>query len=69
MVPRDLEKHFAHLKATALQAWLLYYALPCLSCYLPTKYLKHFANFSEAIYLLLGDCITEADLVMALFLL
>ena len=64
-LPRDLEKHFAHLKATELQAWLLYYALPCLSGYLPAKYLKHFANFSEAIHLLLGDCITEANLVRA----
>jgi len=60
-LPRDLEKHFAHLKATELQAWLLYYALPCFSVYLPAKYLKH----SEAIHLLIGDCITEADLVGA----
>lgn len=60
-----MEKHFAHLKATELQAWLLYYALPCLSGYLPAKYLKHFANLSEAVHLLLGDCISEPDLVRA----
>ena len=64
-LPRDLEKHFAHLKATELQAWLLYYALPCLSGYLPAKYLKHFAHLSEGIHLLLGDCITELDLERA----
>lgn len=64
-LPRNLEKHFAHLKATELQAWLLYYALPCLSGYLPAKYLKHFANLSEGVHLLLGDHITEADLLRA----
>ena len=63
--PRDLEKHFAHFKATELQAWLLYYALPCLSGYLPAKYLQHFAHLSEGIHLLLRDCITEPDLVRA----
>lgn len=64
-LPRDLEKHFAHFKATELQAWLLYYALPCLSGYLPAKYLQHFAHLSEGIHLLLKDCITEPDLVRA----
>lgn len=64
-LPRDLEKHFAHFKATELQAWLLYYALPCLSGYLPAKYLQHFAHLSEGIHLLLRDCITESDLVRA----
>ena len=28
-LPRDLEKHYA--QATELQAWLLYYVLPCLT--------------------------------------
>ena len=64
-LPRNLEKHFAHLKATELQAWLLYYAIPCLLGYLPAKYLKHFACLSEGIHLLLGDNITEGDLVRA----
>lgn len=64
-LPRDLEKHFAHFKATELQAWLLYYTLPCLSGYLPAKCLEHFAHFSEGIHLLLRDCITEPDLVRA----
>lgn len=64
-LPRDLEKHYAHLKATELQSWLLYYALPCLNGYLPSLYLKHFACLSEGIYLLLGDCIQEKDLFRA----
>jgi len=64
-LPRNLEKHYAHLKVTELQSWLLHYALPCVNGYLPSKYLKHFACLSEGIYLLLGDCITEGDLVRA----
>lgn len=64
-LPRNLEKHYAHLKATELQAWLLYYALPCLNGYLPAVYLKHFALLSEGIYLLLGDYITESDILRA----
>lgn len=30
-LPRDLEKHFKNLKATELQAWLLFISLPCLA--------------------------------------
>ena len=30
-LPRDLEKHYANLKATELQAWLLFYSIPYLS--------------------------------------
>lgn len=64
-LPRNLEKHYSHLKATELQAWLLYYALPCLNGYLPAVYLRHFALLSEGIHLLLSDCITENDLQRA----
>ena len=60
-LPRD----YAHLKATELQAWLLYYSLPCLSGYLPAVYLEHFACLSEGIHLLLGDNIREKDLEKA----
>ena len=61
-LPRNQEKHFAHLQVTELQAWLLYYAIPCLLGYLPAKYLQHFACLSEGIHHLLGDNITEGDL-------
>ena len=54
-LPRDIEKHYGNLKATELQAWLLFYSLPCLSGILPHKYLEHFSLLSEAIYLLLDD--------------
>lgn len=68
-LPRDIEKHYGNMKATELQAWLLFYSLPCLSGILPHQYLDHLSLLSEAIYLLLGDCITEAELCRAEILL
>ncbi|XP_015747175.1 PREDICTED: uncharacterized protein LOC107326937 isoform X1 [Acropora digitifera] len=62
-LPRDLEKHFKNLKASELQSWLLYYALPCLVGFLPDKYLQHFAGFSEGIYILLDTAIYGGPLV------
>lgn len=38
--------------------WLLFYGGPCLTGILPEEYLTHFAYFSEAIYILLGDSIS-----------
>lgn len=61
-LPRDLEKHYSHFKATELQAWLLFYAIPCLINILPDKYLSHFALLSEAIHILLGDYISTESL-------
>ncbi|CAG2213138.1 unnamed protein product [Mytilus edulis] len=64
-VPRDLEKNYQNFKATELQAWLLYYSLPCLHGFLPDVYLKHLALLSEGIYILLSDNITSQDLQKA----
>ena len=64
-LPRDLEKHYNHLKAAEYQSWLLYYGIPCLTGFLPDVYLEHFAMLSESIYLLLGDSISEEDLSRA----
>lgn len=61
-LPRDLEKHYLHFKATELQSWLLYYSIPCLKGFLPEEYMENFVCFSEAIYILLGDQITPVDL-------
>lgn len=68
-LPRDLEKHYANFKATELQAFLLYYSLPCLYGILQRKYLDHLALLSDAVYILLGDEITEAGLQRAEMLL
>lgn len=61
-LPRDLEKHYRHFKATELQSWLLFYSLPCLIGILPDKYLQHYSCFVEAVYIMLGDSITEIQL-------
>lgn len=58
-LPRDLEKHYSHFKATELQAFLLFYALPCLHGILNDTYLQHSALLSEAIFILLGDEISD----------
>ena len=51
--------------ASELQAWLLYYSLLCLVGVLPDIYLQHFAQFSEGIYIVLGDSITPNQLSRA----
>lgn len=61
-LPRNLEKNYTHFKATELQTWLLYYALPSLKGYLPDIYLEHFACLSEGIHILLRDKISQLDL-------
>ena len=64
-LPRDLEKHYSSFKATELQSWLLYYALPCLDGVLPEIYLDHFSKISEAVYILLGDDLSNKALCHA----
>jgi hypothetical protein len=58
-LPRDLEKNYSHFKATELQSFLLYYSIPCLHGIHDDRYIRHFAMLSEAIFILLGDKITE----------
>eukprot|EP00112_Aurelia_sp_Birch-Aquarium-sp1_P025623 Seg8607.1 transcript_id=Seg8607.1/GoldUCD/mRNA.D3Y31 product="hypothetical protein" protein_id=Seg8607.1/GoldUCD/D3Y31 len=36
-LPRDLEKHFSHFKASEYHAWLLFYGIPCLKDRLPEQ--------------------------------
>lgn len=68
-LPRDLEKNYTHFKATELQAWLIYYGIPCVEGILPNKYLEHFACLAEGVYFLLGDKISKNDLQRAHILL
>lgn len=68
-MPRDLEKNYCHFKATELQSWLLFYALPCLNGFLADEYMQHLSLLCEGVHLLLGDCITEDDIQRAEFLL
>ena len=64
-LPRQLETSRAYFKASELQAWLLYYSIPCLIDILPQQYLEHFACLVEGIYILLGDDITPDLLALA----
>lgn len=64
-LPRQLETSRAYFKASELQAWLLYYSVPCLIDILPQRYLEHFACLVEGVYILLGDCITPDLLSLA----
>ncbi|KAJ8311221.1 hypothetical protein KUTeg_011228 [Tegillarca granosa] len=68
-LPRDLEKHYQHFKATELQTWLLYYSIPCVRGFLEEEYMKNLVCFAEAIYILLGDSITPTSLEHAVDLL
>lgn len=68
-LPRDIEINYTHFKATELQAWLLFYSLPCLSNILPEAYLDHFSKLSEAVYILCGDSILETEFDRAEYLL
>ena len=61
-LPRNIETYYSSLKASEYEAWLLYYCIPCVVGILPHVYLDHFSLLSEAIYLLLGDSITTADI-------
>ena len=64
-LPRELETSRAFFKASELQAWLLYYSIPCLIDILPQRYLEHFACLVEGVYILLGDNITSDLLALA----
>lgn len=59
--PRDLGQ-VSHWKASEYRNWLLFYSIPCLTGFLKEKYLCHFSKLVEAVYLLLGQGITRADL-------
>ena len=64
-LPRQLETGRAYFKASELQAWLLYYSVPCLIDILPERYLQHFAYLVEGVYILLEDNITPDLLALA----
>ncbi|XP_066274298.1 uncharacterized protein [Branchiostoma lanceolatum] len=63
--PRSIQDHMQHWKASELRAWLLFYSLPIMLHFLPTKYYEHYALLVSAMYILLKDSITEADLQKA----
>ena len=62
---RQLKTGRAYFKASELQAWLLYYSVPCLIDILPERYLQHFACLVEGVYILLEDNIKPDLLALA----
>ena len=60
-LPRKLSAK-DHWKASEYRSWLLFYAVPCLRGKLEATYLLHFSTLVEAVYILLGEGITENDL-------
>lgn len=60
-LPRSLIANFAHLKASELRTFLLFYSIPCLYGILPQRYLQHYILLVEAVYLLLQDSISPSD--------
>lgn len=52
-------------KASAFRAWLLFYSLPALVRFLPKDYMQHWLLFVMAMFLLLQEEISEADLTKA----
>ncbi|CAL1295766.1 unnamed protein product [Larinioides sclopetarius] len=58
--PRPLSD-MVHWKANEWRSWLLFYAIPCLDNILPSKYVKHMALLSSAIYNLLQNYISKCD--------
>ena len=49
-LPRSLIANFAHLKASELRTFLLFYSIPCLYGILPQRYFQHYILLVEAIY-------------------
>lgn len=64
-LPRSISEHLKYWKANELRSFLLYYGLPVLYGLLPDKYFEHYFYFVRAIYLLLQDTISEAQLTTA----
>jgi hypothetical protein len=64
-LPRNLEKHYQHFKATEMQTWLLYYAYPCVKDFLDDDYLENLLCLSEGIHILLGESISQDMLTKA----
>ena len=61
-LPRFIADHLKYWKARELRSFLLYYGLPTLYGLLPDNYFAHYTLFVQAIYILLQDSISEADL-------
>lgn len=62
--PRPIEER-EFWKAHEYKYWLLFYAVPCLTCTLKPIYLNHLTLLSEAIFIFLKSKITPSDYLKA----
>lgn len=60
-LPRSIGER-ALWKASEWKWWLLFYSVPCLEGILPEEYLQHFCSLVAAVYILLKDKMTKADI-------
>ena len=61
-LPRSVSQHLKYWKASELRSFLLFYGLPSLYGLLADNYFSHYTLFVHAIFLLLQESISEADL-------
>ena len=62
--PRSLEQ-MSFYKASEYRAWILFYALPIFSLFLPSEYSHHLSMLVSAVHILLSDKIMINDLNIA----
>lgn len=67
--PRSILANMAHLKASELRSFLLFYGLPCLWGLLPNEYFQHFLLLVDAVFILLQDSISPDQLSKSVSLL
>lgn len=61
-LPRSISEHLKYWKASELRSFLLFYGLPTLYGLLPDNYFSHYTLFVHAIFILLQESISQADL-------
>ncbi|KAH3755223.1 hypothetical protein DPMN_189913 [Dreissena polymorpha] len=71
-LPRSINDHLSHWKASEFQHWLLFYSVPCLQGILPPQYMENLCYLVEGVFKLLGEnleneVIDEAELSLTKF--
>ena len=67
--PRSIITNMAHLKASELRSFLLFYGLPCLWGLLANEYFQHFLLLVDVVFILLQDSIAPEQLTKSASLL
>ncbi|XP_070201071.1 uncharacterized protein [Littorina saxatilis] len=60
-LPRSIQEHLKHFKASELRSWLLYYSLPLLRDLQGEEYFQHYLLLVNAVFLLLQESVSEDD--------